>query len=179
MRPQAQIAERLVVRLSLALGLAALGLSCGSSPISHNDGGDGATGIDAPVADRPVSGSGGASASDGSTTGSDGSADHFANLGETCSTASDCGSGHCVDGVCCSAECSGACQSCALPGNLGTCMLAEPGSDPRNDCADQGVASCGNDGTCDGSGACRKYPTGVVCKQPSCTGSTLTLASRC
>src|ERR1044071_5002891 len=176
MRPHVQIAGRRVMRLSLALALMACGLSCGSSPIAHDDGGGGAGAMDAPVVDRPVSGAGGAG---DSGNGADASADHVAGIGETCQVAGDCGSGHCTDGVCCSTECAGMCQSCALPGNLGTCLLADPGTDPRNDCQDQGVASCGNDGTCDGSGACRTYPTGIVCKQPSCVGSTLTLASRC
>ena len=56
---------------------------------------------------------------------------------------------------------------------------AEVGTDPRNECDDQGIASCGSDGVCDGAGACRRYPAGVICKQPSCTGSTMTLAYRC
>ncbi len=158
------------------------GLSCGSSSPLMLDGSAGRTGSDGPV-DRSASGSGGAVGSDGPVA-MDAAIDvgrdqQRAGIGEICTVAGDCASGFCFDKVCCQQDCSGACHSCALPGNIGTCVLADVGTDPRDDCPDQGSASCGFDGTCDGSGACRKYPTGIVCKQPSCSGSTLTLASRC
>src|SRR6266566_950787 len=121
MMPHVQSAGRSLARSFLVLALTACAMSCGSSPIAHGDGGGGAGALDAPVVDRPAGGAGGAG---GSATGSDGSADRVAGVGETCQVASDCGSGHCVDGVCCAVECSGTCQSCALPGNLGTCLLA-------------------------------------------------------
>jgi len=53
------------------------------------------------------------------------------------------------------------------------------GSDPDDDCADQGAASCGNDGKCDGKGACRKYGPTAVCAAATCTGSTQTNAKTC
>ena len=34
---------------------------------------------------------------------------------------------------------------------------------PLNQCTDQGTAGCGQDGTCNGSGACRLYATGTTC----------------
>jgi hypothetical protein len=168
-----------VVALVLSAGG---GLSCGSSSPLLFDGGAGKTGSDARVDRVVVSGSGGANGTDGPATDApiDASRDQqLAAIGATCSVSGDCASGHCFDGVCCQQDCSGACHSCALPGNVGTCTLADVGTDPRSDCPDEGSASCGMDGTCDGSGACRKYPTGIVCKQPSCGGSTLTLAFRC
>ena len=49
-------------------------------------------------------------------------------LGETCDRASACGSGHCVDGVCCDEPCGDGraadCASCALPGKMGHCSIA-------------------------------------------------------
>ena len=46
-------------------------------------------------------------------------------------------------------------------------------------CADQGANTCGTDGQCNGSGACRKYASGTVCTPASCTGVTLTPAATC
>jgi hypothetical protein len=53
------------------------------------------------------------------------------------------------------------------------------GQDPLNQCTDAGAASCGNDGTCNGAGACRLYVTGTQCVAPTCTGSTATPARTC
>jgi hypothetical protein len=41
------------------------------------------------------------------------------------------------------------------------------------------ASTCGNDGTCNGAGACRQYVTGTQCVAASCTGSTLTSARLC
>ena len=80
--------------------------------------------------------------------------------GGICATAADCKSGFCFDGVCCRSDCSGACQSCAVEGSVGTCTDVPVGADPRNDCPDDGVASCGRNGSCDGTGACALYAAG-------------------
>ena len=99
--------------------------------------------------------------------------------GESCTDNTMCTSGQCVDGLCCDSACSDICHSCALEGSKGVCTLADVGTDPRNDCPDEGSSSCGRDGVCDGSGACRRYPIGAVCQQQSCNGSTRTNAFRC
>ena len=70
-----------------------------------------------------------------------------------------CQSGQfCVDGVCCDTPCSGDCVACtaALKGSGvdGVCGPIAAGTDPESECNAQGVASCGNDGNCNGSGAC-------------------------
>src|SRR5262249_13963415 len=58
--------------------------------------------------------------------------------------------GHCVDGHCCNSACTGACVSCN--NSTGTCTPTAQGQvDPRNVCMDQGAASCGQNGKCDGS----------------------------
>ena len=99
--------------------------------------------------------------------------------GDPCVAAASCTSGFCVEDVCCESACGEACHSCAVSGSPGVCLPAEVGTDPRDECPDEGVSSCGRDGQCDGSGACRRYPIGVVCHSQSCLGSTRTNASRC
>ena len=88
--------------------------------------------------------------------------------GKECDVASDCLSGFCVDGVCCSTACTGACQACSSAkkggGTNGTCGAIANNTDPDSECADDGAASCGNNGVCNGSGACRKYPAGTQCR---------------
>jgi hypothetical protein len=51
--------------------------------------------------------------------------------------------------------------------------------DPRGVCADTGARSCGDDGRCDGAGACQRYPAQTVCAASSCQGSTYTPISTC
>src|SRR4051812_9849603 len=41
-------------------------------------------------------------------------------LGAACTCASDCGSGFCVDGVCCNTTCEGLCRACNIAGTVGT-----------------------------------------------------------
>jgi hypothetical protein len=53
------------------------------------------------------------------------------------------------------------------------------GQDPLNQCTDAGAMSCGNDGTCNGAGACRLYISGTVCVPSACSMATLTPARTC
>jgi hypothetical protein len=100
--------------------------------------------------------------------------------GESCKNDDGCISGHCADGVCCNIACQGACVACNLPGRLGTCMPVDSGKpDPRAVCRDQGAASCGHNGTCDGVGGCANYARDTQCLQPSCTGNRLNTAGTC
>src|SRR5262249_36193554 len=52
----------------------------------------------------------------------------------TCTMASQCPTGFCVDGVCCNSACNGTCESCAVPGSLGTCTAVPDGTDPDGEC---------------------------------------------
>lgn len=97
--------------------------------------------------------------------------------GSACQAAkpNECTSGFCADGVCCGSVCTGACQACtsALSGKPdGECGNVPGGSDPDGDCADQGAPSCGNDGACNGNGACRLYASGTACGAAGCAGSS-------
>src|SRR5262249_23503288 len=74
--------------------------------------------------------------------------------------------------------CNKPCQSCledhtGLAAD-GTCGFVTAGADPRDDCPDDGVASCDRDGSCDGAGACRRYAKDTVCLPTDCVGDTPT-----
>lgn len=103
--------------------------------------------------------------------------------GSACGTDGECQSAHCVDGVCCNTACDSDCMACtsALKGGGvdGECGPSQAGTDPREDCTDDGVASCGNDGRCDGKGACRKYAAGLECAAQTCTGGVKSFAKTC
>jgi hypothetical protein len=103
-------------------------------------------------------------------------------LGQTCGEPGQCQSGFCVDGVCCESACAGVCSSCALPSALGRCTPVPAGTpdprraagvtDPARVCADQGAASCGTNGRCDGAGGCERYAAGTVCRAEQCDRKT-------
>ncbi|HVZ71980.1 MAG TPA: hypothetical protein VHJ20_06355 [Polyangia bacterium] len=102
------------------------------------------------------------------------------NLGQPCSSNDACLSGQCVEGVCCDSACTGACQSCALTSNMGHCTaIAEGAVDPKGLCADEGAATCGKNGKCDGNGGCQKYKVGTVCAPESCVANVYTPPSTC
>ena len=97
-------------------------------------------------------------------------------LGSACSCDPDCDSGFCVDGVCCASACQDTCKACNVPGMMGTCSFTPAGVSPRSpdSCKTSDPGTCGLDGTCDGSGACRQYPTGTVCTPGSCNQAAVT-----
>ena len=92
--------------------------------------------------------------------------------GVICGTAAECGSNACQDGVCCNSACTG-CMACNLPGTVGTCAPVPAGQDPKDACAAQDPSTCGLDGACDGSGACRRFPDDTECGAPVCDGDAL------
>jgi len=109
---------------------------------------------------------------------SDGTCQFDLPSGSACTGASQCASGYCVDGVCCSTACTGLCQACSVAkkgsGVDGECGAIKDGSDPDAECTDQGAASCQNDGQCNGAGACRKYAKGTSCGATTCVGNNAT-----
>jgi MYXO-CTERM domain-containing protein len=64
----------------------------------------------------------------------------------SCASDAECESGQCVDGICCSDACTGTCESCAVPGSIGSCVIVPAMTDPDGE--------CGPAGYCDGVGGC-------------------------
>lgn len=64
-------------------------------------------------------------------------------LGDLCARDFECSSGHCADGICCSASCDGVCESCTY----GQCEPIQAGADPEDECP--GEALCNGSGSCD------------------------------
>ncbi len=98
--------------------------------------------------------------------------------GAACTAASQCASGNCVDGFCCNGACDLPCQACSAAkkgsGANGTCGSIVTGTDPDNECAASASATCGQDGFCNGSGACRSWASGTACGSPTCDAGTQT-----
>jgi hypothetical protein len=98
-------------------------------------------------------------------------------IGQACGAATECASGFCADGVCCESGCDGVCVSCAQPSAPGRCLpvpagMADTSTNPAQVCGDEGAASCGLDGRCDGVGGCQRYAAGVPCRPEVCDAST-------
>ncbi|HEY2901845.1 MAG TPA: hypothetical protein VGL59_14780 [Polyangia bacterium] len=102
-------------------------------------------------------------------------------LGTVCACDGDCDSGFCIDGVCCASACQDTCKACNVPGMMGTCAFVPEGIKPRSatTCAPSAMSTCGQDGTCDGSGACRQYPAGTVCLAGTCDGAAVSGINVC
>lgn len=101
--------------------------------------------------------------------------------GDPCAGANQCGAGlSCVDGYCCNDTCTGQCERCNAPGNLGSCIPTQGApTAPRAACGGAGVGTvC--ERTCDGidTDACT-YPSGNECRMASCSNGTATLAATC
>lgn len=71
----------------------------------------------------------------------------------------------------CERSCTGPCESCKGSENIadldGVCAPTKAGLDPKEDCPDDGIASCQRDGTCNGSRGCRLYAA-EVCGEAKC-----------
>jgi len=96
-------------------------------------------------------------------------------FGQACASARECASAFCVDGVCCNTPCAGPCLTCAAAGAAGTCTNQPAGARPRHadECVAAAPATCGLDGMCDGSGACRSQVAGTVCRGGSCLDAAI------
>ena len=100
---------------------------------------------------------------------------------ESCTCNSECRSGYCVDGVCCTSACGESCKACNLPNALGDCSFIPAGVAPTDAsiCKPHTPATCGPDGTCDGRGGCRLYVTDTVCSSGTCDGDGLSGVKTC
>jgi hypothetical protein len=118
----------------------------------------------------------------GATTGGTGGSVALLGIGSQCSAGTACASKFCVDGVCCNNACSGcnACSQTFTGQPNGSCAPVTVGLDPHEACADEtGTNQCGNDGACDGFGACHKVATNHQCASASCIGGLFTAVSNC
>ncbi len=131
---------------------------------------------DADGACVPVSGPDGACASCDAGTCTD---DSGGALGSACGDNAECGSGFCVDGVCCERACRGVCRACDVAGSEGLCTPVSGAPHGERDgcatcdagvCADTGSlgalgTSCTEDTACE-SGEC----TDGFCCERACRG---------
>jgi hypothetical protein len=103
--------------------------------------------------------------------------------GQPATSGNQCLSGYFADGVCCDSACVSPCAACTAAkkgsGVDGVCGAVAFGTDPDHECAAQGAASCGNDGVCNGKGACEQYPAGTICVTGGCQGNAAVANSVC
>jgi hypothetical protein len=100
----------------------------------------------------------------------------FIPQGQLCTQNAFCASNACVDGVCCNNACTGTCQACTAAkkgsGSDGVCGPIKVGTDPDNECNATPASTCGNNGSCDGAGACQKWAMGTTCVAATCANAT-------
>jgi hypothetical protein len=107
--------------------------------------------------------------------------------GKQCNVDTDCGTGHCADGVCCNSSCTGTCQACSAAkkgsGVDGTCGSITLGLQDAN-----ATSTCLGNNACDGANHCKKIDGQTcslnsecvngscadgVCCNTACTGTCL------
>ena len=98
---------------------------------------------------------------------------------QPCTSGTQCASGFCVDGVCCSSACTELCRACNVTGAVGTCTAVPAGTDPRAVCPATSASTCHTDGECNGAGACRLPGAGTPCGGSSCAASLETPPPTC
>ncbi len=90
--------------------------------------------------------------------------------GTACTSNSSCGTGYCVDGVCCDKACDGECQSCRLSGSEGVCTNIPDGLDDPDD-------SCSDSVFCNGQEFCKAGA--CVAGQDPCDNGDSNLCNDC
>jgi hypothetical protein len=95
--------------------------------------------------------------------------------GTSCGNRVECKTGNCVEGVCCDGACANKCTSCLNTNTAkpdGQCAPVKAGAAHGSDCTASDPSTCGQNGKCDGAGACQKFPAGTTCKGESCQVGT-------
>jgi hypothetical protein len=91
--------------------------------------------------------------------------------GALCALNTDCASGFCADGVCCTNACTGPCRSCNQPSATGICQGYPSGTDPE--------VECGSGATCNGVGACGTVSPPNLANGQLCSSGTQCLSGFC
>ena len=93
-------------------------------------------------------------------------------LGAPCISGSSCQSGFCSEGSCCENSCDSACMRCDSRETPGYCRPIEQGQTPPagKSCTRTLEQTCGLDGRCDGTGRCRLWLAGTICRPAQCQG---------
>ena len=102
------------------------------------------------------------------TSACDGAGKCVKGKGQACASSTQCVTGHCADGICCDAACTGTCQACNLLGNNGSCKAIAKGQPDAT-----AITPCTGDKVCDGLGKC------LTKQGKSCTSATDCLAGFC
>ncbi|MHB8873286.1 MAG: hypothetical protein ACYC8T_06335, partial [Myxococcaceae bacterium] len=103
-------------------------------------------------------------------------------LGEGCARAEECDSRLCIEGVCCSSACGGACDTCA-GASVGLCAPIGPGGTPSTACA--AGQGCGPGASCPVSCSAQApclagyYCDTGVCRQKKTTTSACLADAEC
>lgn len=160
------------------------GTSSNSSGSPNTTSGTGGTGDRGGQGGSQSGGSDSAPGGEGGASGDAGASGETGKVeaGQPCSADAACASGYCRDEVCCATDCGDGCMACAeeFTGQpSGSCQTVQSGFDPHDDCAEGAPESCGDDGSCDGAGACRKFGANQVCGLASCTGTQFAQARTC
>ena len=157
-------ASALVLSLFLSLAVAACNRSeeLGNLP----DGGTGGAAGETGNGKDAGGGLGGAkTGGSGGATGGCGGQVCLQPIGASCTSASMCVTGFCVDKVCCNTACSGACMACDMTGSLGTCAQ---------------MPACGQEpqplgGACTSASGCASgFCVDGVCCNTACAGACMT-----
>ena len=112
------------------------------------------------------------------------SATTLGDLGGSCSSGNQCGSGFCVAGICCDSACTGnACMACDLPGSAGHCSARSDGTScsdgnacTQTDSCQAGTCVGGNPVVCMALDQCHVVglcdPASGVCTNPAALDGT-------
>lgn len=103
--------------------------------------------------------------------------------GLACTEGRECGSGFCVDGVCCNSTCTGQCEACDIAGAAGTCApLTGPPHGARPACPAGDATNPCSAAQCDGTDrlSCGGFAGAqVACGSASCENGVERRASVC
>lgn len=102
--------------------------------------------------------------------------------GSPCKSDAQCGTGHCVDGVCCDSACSGQCEACDVDGSFGVCVPVSGAPHGTRTACEPGGADACTAKICDGTAraSCAGFVGAKVsCRAASCTEGVATMPAAC